>query len=32
MKQDKWKFIIQVVLSMLTALATALGVTSCGMV
>ena len=29
MKQEKWKTIIQIILSMLTALATALGVASC---
>lgn len=29
MKQEKWKTIIQIILSMLTALATTLGVTSC---
>lgn len=29
MKQDKWKTIIQIILSMLTALATTLGVASC---
>ncbi len=32
MKQDKLKIIVQVILSMLTALATTLGVSSCGMV
>lgn len=32
MKQDKLKIIVQVILSMLTALATTLGVTSCGIV
>lgn len=29
MKQEKWKAIIQIILSMLTALATTLGVASC---
>lgn len=29
MKQEKWKTIIQIILSMLTALATTLGVASC---
>lgn len=29
MKQKKWKTIIQIILSMLTALATTLGVASC---
>lgn len=29
MKQEKWKIIIQIILSMLTALATTLGVASC---
>lgn len=29
MKQEKWKSIIQIILSMLTALATTLGVASC---
>lgn len=29
MKQEKWKTIIQIILSMLTALATTLGIASC---
>ncbi len=29
MQQEKWKTIIQIILSMLTALATTLGVASC---
>lgn len=29
MKQEKWKTIIQIILSILTALATTLGVASC---
>ncbi len=29
MKKEKWKTIIQIILSMLTALATTLGVASC---
>lgn len=29
MKQEKWKTIIQIILSMLTAVATTLGVASC---
>ena len=29
MKQERWKTIIQIILSMLTALATTLGVASC---
>lgn len=29
MKQEKWKTIIQIIFSMLTALATTLGVASC---
>lgn len=29
MKQEKWKTIIQIILSMFTALATTLGVASC---
>lgn len=29
MKQEKWKTIIQIILSMLTVLATTLGVASC---
>ena len=29
MKQEKWKTFIQIILSMLTALATTLGVASC---
>lgn len=29
MKKEKWKIVLQVIMSMLTALATSLGVSSC---
>ena len=29
MKKDKWKFVIQTILAVLTAIATSFGVTSC---
>lgn len=32
MKKETWKFIIQLITSVLTAIATTLGVTSCGVV